>query len=125
MLLVIASGFIVNEIAAGWSHYWESGDLRRVVGEFFDNDTKVGDCSYEPLYFFLFLDSISETPQFILSNHGKTQLVDSGGYIYYKSNQYNGKTSWKCTSYKMKCKARFTTDDVSLHVLKSNKEHNH
>ena len=49
MLLVIASGFIVNEIAAGWSHYWESGDLRRVVGEFFDNDTKVGDCSYEPL----------------------------------------------------------------------------
>ena len=49
MLLVIASGFIVNEIAAGWSHYWESGDLRRVVSEFFDNDTKVGDCSYEPL----------------------------------------------------------------------------
>ena len=64
--------------------------------------------------------------KFIFSNHGKTQLVDSGGYVYYKSNQYNGKTSWKCTScYKMKCKARFTTDDVSLHVLKSNKEHNH
>ena len=77
-------------------------------------------------FFLLFLDSISETPQFVLSNHGKTQLVDSEGYVYYKSNQYKGKTSWKCTScYKLKCKARFTTDDTSLGVLKSNKEHNH
>ena len=49
MVLVITPGFIVNEIATGWSHYWESGDLRRVVSEFFDNDTKVEDCSLGPL----------------------------------------------------------------------------
>ena len=79
-------------------------------------------------FFLLFLDSISETPQFVLSKQGKTQLVDSGGNIYYKhkGSQNNGKTSWKCTSYfKTKCKASFTTDDTSLCVLKSNKEHNH
>ena len=79
-------------------------------------------------FFLLFLDYISETPQFVLSKQGKTQLVDSGGNIYYKhkGSQNNGKTSWKCTSYfKTKCKACFTTDDTSLCVLKSNKEHNH
>ena len=83
---------------------------------------------FEVLFFLLFLDSISETPQFVLSKQGKTQLVDSGGNIYYKhkGSQNNGKTSWKCTSYfKTKCKACFTTDDTSLCVLKSNKEHNH
>ena len=79
-------------------------------------------------FFLLFLDYISETPQFVLSKQGKTQLVDSGGNIFYKhkGSQNNGKTSWKCTSYfKTKCKACFTTDDTSLCVLKSNKEHNH
>ena len=77
-------------------------------------------------FFLLFLDSISETPQFILSKQGKMQLVDSGGYVYYKGSQSNGKTYWKCTScYKIKCKARFITDDTSLGILKSNKEHNH
>ena len=46
MIIVIASGFIVNEIATGWSQHWESGDLRRVISEFFENDSKVGDCSF-------------------------------------------------------------------------------
>jgi len=32
----------------------------------------------------LLLDSIYETPQFVLSKQGKTQLVDSGGNLYYK-----------------------------------------
>ena len=63
-----------------------------------------------------------------MSKQGKTQLLDSGWNICYKhkGSQNNGKTSWKCTSYfKTKCKACFTTDDTSLCVLKSNKEHNH
>ena len=49
MKLVITSCSKVNEITASWSHYWESGDLRWVVSEFFDNGTKVGDCSFGSL----------------------------------------------------------------------------
>ena len=47
--LAITPAYIVNEIPNGWSHHWESGDLPRVISEFFDNDTKVEGCSFGPL----------------------------------------------------------------------------
>ena len=75
---------------------------------------------------YLFLDSISETPQFVWSKQGKPQLLDSEGYIYYKGSQHNKNTYWYCSSnYKTKCKARFIIDDTSLCVVRYTTEHNH
>ena len=44
-VLAITFGSIVNVVSMSWSHFWESGDLRWVFGEFFANHNKIGDCS--------------------------------------------------------------------------------
>ena len=73
---------------------------------------------------FVFLDSISDVPQFISTKHGNLQLLDSKGYIYNKERTRGTKTHWDCTGRrKFGCKSRLVT--LEGKIVNQTKVHNH
>ena len=79
---------------------------------------------FEILLNFVFLDSISDVPQFISTKHGNLQLLDSKGYIYNKERTRGTKTHWDCTGRrKFGCKSRLVT--LEGKIVNQTKVHNH
>ena len=73
---------------------------------------------------FVFLDLISDVPQFISSKMGNLQLLDSMGFIYIKHRTNGSKTHWECNGRrKFGCKTRLQT--VEGKIIRQNVEHNH
>ena len=61
-----------------------------------------------------------------MSQKGKTQLLDSRGYIYMRENprERKGRDYWRCFGHREHgCKARLITE--GLNILKYKGEHNH
>ena len=77
----------------------------------------------------MFLDSILDVADFIVSPRGSTQLLDTRGYIYSKERTSKFKTNWVCTAYspysekRTKCPVRVGTIDSK--IVKFKHEHNH
>ena len=85
---------------------------------------KVKRINFEILLNFVFLDSISDVPQFISTKHGNLQLLDSKGYIYNKERTRGTKTHWDCTGRrKFGCKSRLVT--LEGKIVNQTKVHNH
>ena len=62
--------------------------------------------------------------EFIKSQRGNPQLMDTKGYIYNKTKTRRNLEHWECVSrQKMKCHARATT--AGIHIIQIKGEHNH
>ena len=82
----------------------------------------------ETFFDFVFLDAISDVPQFVLTKMGNLQLLDSKGYIYNKCQTPPGittKVHWECNGRrKFGCRIRVKTIEGKI-VSELNLEHNH
>lgn len=73
---------------------------------------------------FVFLDLISDVPQFISTKMGNLQLLDSMGFIYNKDRTVGSKTHWECNGRRrFGCKTRLQTVEGKITFKKV--EHNH
>ena len=79
----------------------------------------------------IFLDEIlnsvlqsCDLGQFIKSQRGNPQLMDTSGYIYNKTKIRRNLQNWECISrQKLKCHARAQTS--GLHIVQIKGEHSH
>ena len=73
----------------------------------------------------LLSDYVDCIPRTTKTRMGKTVLIDSGDFVYLQHIQSDKKTSWRCRSCNIGCRARVTTLNENGYIIKFPSGHNH